>query len=174
VGVLYQIGIRWQLVVAQLVGFLIAFGVLRHFLFGRIQGVLDARAADEKKRKDAIASSRKAGAEARAKLDARRAEIEKKVYEQSQVEVRAGLKKKSELVSEAIDKARHDVSEARGRLTGEHAHALVALKKDVVGLALQIASRATGRKLEHDAAFAAAAAREVEAALASAEGGAKS
>src|SRR5437868_6117835 len=82
--------------------------VLRHFLFGRIQGVLDARATEEERRKAGIASARKAAAEARAKLDARRAEVEKQVYEQSQVEVRAGLKRKSELVAEAIDKARAD------------------------------------------------------------------
>ncbi|HVY61977.1 MAG TPA: ATP synthase F0 subunit B [Planctomycetota bacterium] len=173
-GVLYQIGIRWQLVVAQLIGFLIAFAVLRHFLFGRVQKVLDDRAADEAKRKAGIASARKAAAEATAKLDARRAEIDKQVYEQSQVEVRAGQKRKSELVAEAIDKARQDVSEARGRLQGEHAHALAALQKDVVGLALEIASKATGRKLEHEPAFAAMAAKEVAAALAAPEGGAKS
>jgi F0F1-type ATP synthase membrane subunit b/b' len=162
VGVLHQIGIRWQLVLAQLVGFLLMyFLVLKPLLFGRIQRVLDERAAEEARRKAGIASGRKETDAVRAKLEARRAEVEKQAYEKTQAEVREGQKRKSEVISTAMDWAREEVGASRKKVAEARAEAIGRFEKDVVSLTLFLAQTLTGNKVAP--AVESAATREVSA-----------
>lgn len=163
--ILHSIGIRWQLVLAQLIGFLIVLFVLKTFLFGRIQKVLADRAAEEERRKHAIAAASKEAAAAKARLDARAAEIDKQAYERTQAEVRAGLKRKSDVAGAALDKARDDVTAAREKIARAHDHALETIRKDVAGLAMFVAGRSVGRKLEGAGSLAALAEKEAATGL---------
>lgn len=164
---LEALGIRWQLVLTQLVGFLIVFFVLKKLLFERIQAVMAERAAEEERRRHAIARSKKEAEAARARADERHAEIEKQAYEQAQAEVRAGLKRKSDLTSAALDRARAGLVEARGKHAAEHDRSLSKIRSDVVGLALYVGGRAAGRPdLESSPDWRSAGEREVEAVLA--------
>ena len=172
--ILHQIGIRWQLVLTQLIGFLLVFAVLRHFLFGRVQRVLDDRAADEVRRRSGIAAAEKQAAAAKATLQARHAEIEKQAYEKTQAEVRNGLARKSELVNAAIDTARAEVTAGREKVAVQRSEALARLEKDVASLTLFLAGKLVGRKLEAAGPVTAAAEREVAAVLAAHKGGSKS
>jgi F-type H+-transporting ATPase subunit b len=164
--ILNSIGIRWQLVLMQLIGFLIVFFVLKTMLFDRIHRVLADRAAEEERRRHAIAAAKKEADVARAKLDARTAEIEKQAYEQTQAEVRAGLKRKSDVVTAALDKAREEVTAARGTLGKSHDQALEKIRQDVVALTLFVAGKAAGRDLEKQGELRAAAEREVATVIA--------
>lgn len=171
--ILRSIGIRWQLVLTQLIGFLIVLAILKTLLFDRIHKVLADRAAEEERRRHAIAAAKKEYEAAKARLEARVAEIEKQAYEQTQAEVRAGLKRKADLVSEALDKAREEVTVARAAIAAAHAKALASLSKDVVSLTLYVASRVSDRKLEGSTALASRSELEVAALLAARGQGAK-
>jgi F-type H+-transporting ATPase subunit b len=168
--VLHAIGIRWQLLLMQLVGFLIVYRlVLKPFLFDRIHKVLADRAAEEERQRHAIAASKKEYDAAGARLGTRQAEIEKQAYERTQTEVRAGLKRKADHVTAALDRARDEMGVARAGLRRAREESLANLRKDVVSIALFAAGRACGRKVEEVPALAARAEREVESLLAARE-----
>jgi len=164
--VLHAIGIRWQLVLVQLVGFLIVFGILKTLLFDRIHKVLEDRAAEEEHRRLAIGSARHTLDAARARLKTRESEVEKQAYERTQAEVRAGLKVKADLVSQATDQARREVTGAREEFSKARDRALAGIQADVAELALFVASQVAGRKLDGAGQHRQRATREVEALLA--------
>jgi F-type H+-transporting ATPase subunit b len=143
VSILNSIGIRWQLVLLQLIAFLLVFKlILKPILFGRVQRVLDERAHEEEHLRSAIAAARKEQEAAKAKAEAKNAEVEKQAYEQAQAEVRAGLKRKADAVAAAMERSRAEVNQARVGFAKEHEEALAKLRADVADLALFVAADA--------------------------------
>lgn len=163
-AILHEIGIRWQIVLIQLTGFLITFLILKKLLFERVLAHLAARQAEEERRRHDIEAARKELESAEAKLRARLAELEKQAYEQTQAEVRAGLKRKADLLQEAQDRAQADLSRVRAEVAAERRGALARIERDIRELALFTAGQALGKRLE-GGKYAEAAARAVASSM---------
>lgn len=158
--ILKAIGIRGQLVAVQLAGFLITLVILKILLFERVSRFVAARKKDEEGLGHEVAAARKELEAAEARLRARQAETEKQAYELIQAEVRAGLKRKADLVEAAHAKAQAELARVRASVVEERAKALSHLEKDVVDLGLLMAAGATKKKLDQ-AKYAAVAERAV-------------
>jgi F-type H+-transporting ATPase subunit b len=164
-SILHQIGVRWPVLLLQLLGFLIMFAILKFLLFDRVRRFMAAREEEERRERHELEAARKHLEAAEAKLKSRIAEVEKQAYEQTQAEVRAGLKRKADIVQEAQDRARAELERARSSVAAERAKGLERLKGDVADLAVFVASQAMGRKLETTSAMALAE-RSIESRLA--------
>jgi F0F1-type ATP synthase membrane subunit b/b' len=160
--ILKAIGIRWELVLIQFLGFLIIFAILKSLLFDRVRAFMAARAAEEASERHELDRERKARAEAVARLEARLAEIEKQAYEATQAEVRSGLKRKTDIVQEAHERAHGELERSRSKLEAERAAALGRIEADIVDLAIFLAGQTMGRKLD-EPRYAEIARREVAA-----------
>jgi F-type H+-transporting ATPase subunit b len=149
--ILYELGLRWQLVAAQLVGFLLVFAILKTFLFERVDEAMAERAKEEERRSGALATARKETETTRGKLAARDAEIAKQAYEIAQTEVRAGTKKKAEVSAAANEAARVALVKNREALAREYQESVATLKKDVETMALMVVGKALERDVARDA-----------------------
>jgi len=165
-SILHALGIRGQLVAVQLFGFLLVFAVLKTLLFDRVDQALADRAAEEARRRDVIAAGTKHVAAATAKLSARNAEIEKQGFELAQVEVRAGMKKKTDATAAANEQARIALVKTRETHAKQHDQALERLAADVRDLTLSLAAKATERDVAKDARWTAIADKQVAAVMA--------
>jgi F-type H+-transporting ATPase subunit b len=136
--------------VLQIVGFVILFLLLRRYLFRPLLGVMEQREKD-------IAEGLEAGERARAelaRLDEERESVLGKAREQGRELVRGlvveGEEARERIVREAREEAGGIRQRARETVEFEREEAMIALRQEVVDLALLAASRAVLADLDEE------------------------
>ena len=146
-----ELGINWQVLVAQLVNFFILFGLLAFFAYKPIRGMMEKRAAKIKEGLDQAETVRQQAAEAeervRAQLDKSREEAQKIIAQATQT----GEKMKEEARAEARKEAEAIMVRGREEITIERNKAMSELRKEVVDIAILAAEKVVRRNLDSEA-----------------------
>ncbi len=140
-GILGTFGIRGDLFAAQLINFLIVLIVLWRFVYKPILAILDKREA-------AIAKSMNDVEEISARMTAAEAErnaMLASVLKESQAIMEGAMHETEVRKNEMLEAAKHEVEQviAKGKqqLIAEREASLVALRKDVVDIAVRAAAK---------------------------------
>jgi F-type H+-transporting ATPase subunit b len=140
--------IRFDVLVTQMIGFIIVLFVLRRYAWKPVLGMLEAR-------RQRIASDVASAEAARREADALKAEfeaqlrgIENQARQRIQEAVLEGQKVAEEIRANAQAEARSITEKARHNLELEVKKARVALRGEIVGMALGAAERVLEEKLD--------------------------
>jgi len=129
--------IRWPDIITNILGFLLLFFGLKHFAWGPILGMLDAR-------REKIAKDFAAADEAKQRAEAIRADYESKLREidaMSRKKIEEAMREAGQLAAEMKEKAREEsnaiLAKAQNEIERERAKARVALRDDMVQMVLK-------------------------------------
>ena len=145
-----QLGIRPDLILVNIISFLILLWLLKRYLFGPISTVLEQRA-------DQIRSDYKAAEDEKARMEQLRSEYEAKMADVA-AEARAeiagaiteGQETKQQIIAEARAKVEEILSRGQEELTREREKVLLELRAQVVDLAIEAAGRVVSRTFDEE------------------------
>ncbi|MGD0113244.1 MAG: F0F1 ATP synthase subunit B [Armatimonadota bacterium] len=142
------LAIDWVVLSIQVVGFVILFLLLRRYLFGPLMSVITQRQQE-------IAEGLEAGERARtelARIDQERAQALAEAREQGREQVRQAVREgehaRERIVTEAREEAQALRQRAQQAIALERDEAELALRQQVVDLALMAADKAVLRRLD--------------------------
>ena len=143
-----MLAISWQALLLQIVGFILLVLVLKKYLFGPINGVLEARQNDIQGTLDQIHQDRQAMETSRREYEARLATIEAEARDRIQAAIKEAQEMKDEIVGSARGEAERLVSHAREEIVREKQQALVELRTQVADLAVNAAGKILHRSVD--------------------------
>jgi F-type H+-transporting ATPase subunit b len=134
----------WQITVAQMVGFVIFFLIMKRFCFDRILGFIRQRDQTLSDAGQRIGEARKEIDRLAAEYQAKLAAADKAAYEETQKMIREGIASKGAILMAAQDDGRKVMEEARAVVSAEKEAALRSMDAPVRSLAADLAAAATG------------------------------
>ena len=145
-----QLGIRPDLILVNIISFLILLWLLKKFLFKPIAAMLDSRSEE-------IADSYKAADEEKARMEQIRSEYEAKLAdvaaearEKIAQAINEGQSAKQQILAEARAKAEEILKRGEEELTRERDKTIIQLRAEVVDLAIEAAGKAVSRSLDEE------------------------
>ncbi len=142
------LGLKWDLIVTQIIGFVLALWILKAFAWKPLLKMLDDR---RKKIAGDIDDAEKIKAEAGKILDeyhAKLRDIEVEARSKIQDAISEGNRIAVEIRENARDEAREIVEKSREELSRDIARARVELRDDMVGMAIKAAEKIISAKLD--------------------------
>lgn len=146
--ILKSLGIDWQLVIVQVVGFLILLGLLGKFLYKPIFGMLEERQQDIKNTYDQLDRDREAMEAARREYEQRLRGIEEQAREQIQSAVKEAQELRAGIVSDAHKQAEALLEKARADSERERQRAFLEMRQQIADLAILAAGKVVGESLD--------------------------
>jgi len=147
-AILKQLGIDPAVLTLQIIAFAILFWLLRRFLFRPVLGIMQQR---EKEIAEALDAGERAKAEL-ARIDQEKAQVLAEAREEGREQVRRAVREGEQARERILAEAREDAHALRERaqqaIALEREEAKLALRYQVVDLALAAASRAVLRRLD--------------------------
>jgi len=145
-----QLGVRPDLILVNVISFLILLWLLKKFLFKPIAAMLDSRAEE-------IADSYKAADEEKARMEQIRSEYEAKLAdvaaearEKIAQAINEGQSAKQQILAEARAKAEEILKRGEEELARERDKTIIQLRAEVVDLAIEAAGKAVARSLDEE------------------------
>lgn len=147
---LHDLGIDPQILLLQAVGFIILYLLLRRFLFGPIQTILDQRRTEVESALDRSAQELQRADALRGEYETHLARIGDEARERMQKAVREGQEAGEALLAEARTQADGTLDRARAQIDLETRQAMQELRQHVVDLAIQAARKAVHETLDEE------------------------
>lgn len=147
-SVLHALGLEWQGLLTETVGFLILIGLLARYGFGPLFNILDKRQAEIKSTYDQLDADRAAMDETRKEYERRLAAIEEQARERIQEAVREAQELRTSMIADAKKQAEALVETGRGELERERARTFVELRRQIADLAIQAATKVVGQSMD--------------------------
>ena len=145
--ILHQLGITWQLLVTQIIGFLILMVVLHRVFTTKIFSILDERRATIQASYDQLDADRAAMEKSRRDYEQRLANIEAEAREQIQAAVKDGQELRDNLVADARKQAETILEQGRNDTQRERQQAFLEMRQQIVSLAISAAGKVVGENL---------------------------
>lgn len=145
---LHQLGIDPRILLLQAVGFVILYLLLRRYLFGPIQGVLEQRRVEVESTLDRAAEERRQAESLRTDYEKHLAQIREEARAHIQEAVREGQETREAMLGEARTQAEEILGRARAQIDLETRQATVQLREQVVDLAIQAARKVIRESLD--------------------------
>jgi F-type H+-transporting ATPase subunit b len=148
--ILHSLGIEWQGVATQVVGFLILIWLLNKFGFKPILAVIDQRQADIKQTYDQLDTDRAAMEETRREYERRLQAIESEAREKIQAAVKEAQELRASMVAEAHQTAQSIVEKGRLESDRERQKAFLEMRQQIVEMAILGAGKVIDETLDQD------------------------
>jgi len=145
--ILHQLGITWQLLVTQIIGFLILMVVLHRVFTTKVFSILDARQADIKATYDQMDADRKRMEDTQREYEARLAGIEAEAREKIQAAVQEAQALRGNLIADAQKQAETILAQGRNESERERQKAFLEMRQQIVALAIGAAGKVVGENL---------------------------
>ena len=147
-GILAQIGIDFQTIILQALGFLVVLLVLWKFVFGRIGGLLEERQQEITSRMEKLEADQseldRLNAETRQRLN----EIETEGQAKIQAAIDEGNAERQRILDQARQEASAELERARAEIQREKDEAILELQGTVAEIAIDAASRIIDQTLD--------------------------
>jgi F-type H+-transporting ATPase subunit b len=145
--ILHQLGITWQLLVTQIIGFLILMVVLHRVFTTKIFSILDERRNSIQAGYDQLDAQRAAMEEARRDYEQRLANIEEQARQQIQAAIKDGQELRDNIVSDARKQSESIIEQGRNDIQRERQQAFIEMRQQIVSLAISAAGKVVGESL---------------------------
>lgn len=147
-GILAQIGIDFQTIILQAIGFLVVLLVLWKFVFGRIGGLLEERQQEITSRMEKLEADQneldRLNAETRQRLN----EIEAEGQAKIQTAIDEGNAERQRILDQARQEASAELERARTEIQREKDEAILELRGTVAEIAIDAASKIIDQTLD--------------------------
>ena len=150
-GVLFDLGIRVQVLVAQALIFLVTFFILRKILFARVLDHMVAREAEAGRVEEKIRADRAEAERLSREYEAHLARIDKEAWERLQGVLKEAIEARGKITAEAQARAAQETKTALAAIARDRDAALDGLRKEIPALSRQVVERVIGLPLEPDA-----------------------
>ena len=144
---LKQLGITPELLLTQIIGFLILMFLLWRFAFGKIFAILDERRDTIQASYDQLDADRAAMEQTRRDYEARLAGIEAEAREKIQAAVQEAQALRGNLISDAQKQVETILAQGRNESERERQKAFLEMRQQIVALAIGAASKVVGESL---------------------------
>lgn len=145
---LHQLGIKPELVLTQIIGFVILLAILNKFAFKPLFGILDQRSADIKATYDQLDDDRRRMEETRREYQERLAGIEAEAREKIQAAVKEAQDLRANLIADAQKQADAIIEGGRTESERERQKAFLEMRQQVVSLSIAAAGKVVGASLD--------------------------
>jgi F-type H+-transporting ATPase subunit b len=135
------LALKWQVLLAQAISFVILAWVLGKFLFRPIQGILAQRQEEIRGTLDQVAADRRAMEQSRREYEQRLAAIETEARDKIQGALKEAQTLKDEVIASAHADAERIVRRGEEEIRREKQKALVELREEVANLAVEAAGK---------------------------------
>ncbi len=149
-GILEQLGIDFNLIIIQAVGFLLLLWLLTRFFWKPIEQMLEARRQDINATYDKIEADRRAMEQLRAEYEQRLAQIEAEARERIQQAVGEAQQLRDQILQDARRQAQEIIARAQEQASLEREKLLTELQTHVADLTLAVAERILGESLDDE------------------------
>ena len=146
--VLDQLGLNPRILLIQAVGFIVLYLLLRRFLFGPIQNVLEQRRMQVESSLDRAAEERQQAESLRADYEKHLAQIREEGRARIQEAVREGQEAREATLADARKQAEDILGRARAEIDLETRQAMLQLRQQVVDLAIEAARKVIRESLD--------------------------
>jgi F-type H+-transporting ATPase subunit b len=140
--------IKWELVITQILGFLLAVWILKRYAWGPVIGILEARRDKIRSEFEEIDRRKNEAAGLQAKLAAELREIEA----QARVRIQEGVHEGERVGGEIKEKARQDaqsmIQRAQDQISQDRDKAQVELRNQMVSMVISGAEKVLREKLD--------------------------
>jgi|GEM_PF-108718 len=140
--------IDWAILLSQVLNFFILLFLLKKFLFGPIQGILEARKTKISGTLEAAEAENRKACELKAEYEKKLGTIEQEAYQIRQKAVQEAQSAKDEILSDAKAKATAQFDKAQKDISIEKQKAWTQLKDDMVKLTLNAAEKIVEQSLD--------------------------
>lgn len=141
---------KWQTLVTQLTGFTLVVLVFWRYLWGPIQGIIDARRDEVEHEYSDAENDRKAAAELKAEYEQHLANIDSEMRAKITEAAKEGQALREDIVAEARKKAEQVLTRADEEIGREKDKAILEIKMRVADLAVNAASKLIDERLDDD------------------------
>ena len=141
---------NWKTLLTQAAGFLLVVLVFWRYLWGPIQGIIDARRDQVEREYSAAEEDRKSAAELKAEYDQHLANIEAEMRAKITEAAKEGQNLREEIVAEAREKAEQVLARAEEQIGREKDKAILELKTRVANLAVGAAGKLIEERLDDE------------------------
>ena len=149
-GLLRDLGIDPQILLLQAVGFIVLYLLLRRFLFGPIQNILEQRRVEVESALDRSAEELQRAEQLRGEYETHLARIRDEGRQRMQEAVREGQEAREAILAEARAQAQGTLNRARAQIDLETRQAMQELRHHVVDLAIEAARKAVHETLDEE------------------------
>ena len=147
-GLLAQIGIDFQTIILQALGFLVVLLVLWKFVFGRVGGLLEERQQEITSRMEKLEADQRELDRLNAETRQRLNEIETEGQAKIQAAVDEGNTERQRILDQARQEASAELERARAEIQREKDEAILELRGTVAEIAIDAASKIIGQTLD--------------------------
>jgi F-type H+-transporting ATPase subunit b len=137
-----------RVLLLQALGFLLILAIFKKFLFGPIGGILQTRQDDIRGAYNAAESEKSRMEELRADYERRLGDIEAEARQRIQAAIKEAHETREHLLDEARNNADKIMARAEAEIVRERDKALVELRREVVDLTINAASKLVGHALD--------------------------
>ena len=145
---LNQLGIKPELLVVQIIGFLILVFLLNRFMFTPLFGIVDKRRADIQATYDQMDQDRARMEEVRREYEQRLAGIEAEAREKIQAAIKEAQTLRDQMLADAHQQAETIVQRGQNESERERQKAFLEMRQDIVNLAVSAAEKVVGDALD--------------------------
>jgi F-type H+-transporting ATPase subunit b len=149
--ILKQLGIDPELIVVNIVGFVVLLLILKKFLYGPITKMFADRADDIRSTYEAAESEKAAMEKLRLDYEKRLADIEAEAREKIQAAIKEAQGARDEIVSDAKEKADKLLQRGEDELAREREKTIVALRQELADLVVSASSKLVAREMNDEA-----------------------
>lgn len=146
-----QLGIRPDLILVNIVSFLLLLWLLKKLLFGPVTKLLDARTQEIRSDYESAENEKARMEQLRAEYEAKLADVAEEARAKIAAAVHEGQEMKQQIIAEARGKAEDILRRGAEELAREHDKAISQLRSEVVELATEVAGKAVARALDDEA-----------------------
>ena len=147
-GILAQIGIDFQTIILQAIGFLVVLLVLWKFVFGRIGGLLEERQQEITSRMEKLEADQSELDRLNAETRQRLSEIEAEGQAKIQTAIDEGNAERQRILDQARQEASAELERARAEIQREKDEAILELRGTVAEIAIDAASKIIDQTLD--------------------------
>jgi F-type H+-transporting ATPase subunit b len=149
-ALLSSLNIDWKALIFNIVGFLLLLKVADKMVFKPIGRVLEERQQDVRVTYDKLESEQQQMQQLKADYEQRLAGIEAEAREKIQSAIKEAQGARDQIVSEAQTRSREMITRAEQEVQREKEQALIAIREQVVSLALGAATKIIGDGLDEN------------------------
>lgn len=146
--ILEQLGINPELILVNIIGFVLLLLLLKKFLYGPILQMLDARKSDIQATYDAAENQRESMEELRKDYEKRLAGIEADANERIQAAVKEAQGIRDEIINDARGKSEDILRRGQEELARERQKTIAELREEVANLAIGASSKLLERSMD--------------------------
>lgn len=146
-NIFQQLGITPQLLITQIIGFLILMVILQQVFTRKVFGILDQRRDDIQQTYDQLDRDREAMEETRRRYEQQLANIEAEAREKINAAVKEAQDLRANLVADAQTQAETIIERGRNESERERQKAFLEMRQQVVSLAVAAAGKVVGESL---------------------------